>query len=199
MDEEKIMFMVEALNYCDKAIPFVLKNVSATYQWLMDNILQTIIERDVQAYVEDMVVIFKALESHHSDLEEFYTIGKYQFKLNPGNVVFKDKAREFLDFLLTEQGIKVNLEKWLTIINIRTPANVKEVQWLTRNKWPLCLMGQRFPILPRSSKKWLLCVDQAMRDGYFETEGILIQSSSSQQTSTEQASSVVSHSNRPHN
>jgi len=52
MDEEKTAFMTERSCYCYKVMPFGLKNAGATYQRLMDKVLG----RNVQAYVDDMVV-----------------------------------------------------------------------------------------------------------------------------------------------
>lgn len=61
-DEDKTTFMAETTNYCYKVMSFGLKNVRATYQHLMDRILQPMIERNVQTYVDDMVVIFAGEE-----------------------------------------------------------------------------------------------------------------------------------------
>jgi len=55
-DEEKTVFMTEHANYCYKVMPFGLKNVGATYQRLMDRILVPMLGRNVQVYVDDMVV-----------------------------------------------------------------------------------------------------------------------------------------------
>jgi len=45
--------------------------------------------------------------------------------------VFKVEAGKFMGFLLTECGIKVNLEKCVAIIAMRSPISVKRVQQLT--------------------------------------------------------------------
>ena len=55
-DECKTTFMTELSCYCYKAMPFGLKNAGATYQILMDRVLAPMIGRNVQAYVDDMVV-----------------------------------------------------------------------------------------------------------------------------------------------
>lgn len=63
---------------------FDLKNGRATYQRFMDRILLLMLGRNVQAYVDDMVVILEKEKVHVSDLEElFATIGKHDLKLNP--------------------------------------------------------------------------------------------------------------------
>jgi len=55
-DERKTAFMIETCSYCYKVMLFGLKNVGATYQRLMDRILAPVLGRNVQAYVDDMVV-----------------------------------------------------------------------------------------------------------------------------------------------
>jgi len=90
------------------------------------------LERNVQAYVDDMVVTFQQKEQHIADLEElFTTTAKYRLKLNPEKCVFGVEAGKFLGFLLTERGIEANLEKCAAIIAMRSPISVKEVQQLT--------------------------------------------------------------------
>ena len=130
-DERKTTFMTEVSSYCYKLMPFGLKNVGATYQRLMDRIPAPMIGRNVQAYVDDMVVTSKEKDQHVVDLEElFTTIAKYDLKLNPEKCVFRVEAGKFLGFLLTERGIEANPEKCATIIAMRSPTSVKEVQQL---------------------------------------------------------------------
>jgi len=57
--EDKIVSIIEMTNYYYKVMSFGLKNVEATYQRLMDKILDPFRGRIEQAYVEDMVVTFK--------------------------------------------------------------------------------------------------------------------------------------------
>ena len=56
MDEEKTAFMTERSCYCYKVMPFGLKNAGATYKRLMDKVLAPMLGRNVQAYVDDMVM-----------------------------------------------------------------------------------------------------------------------------------------------
>jgi len=131
-DECKTTFMTELSSYCYKVMPFGLKNTGATYQRLMDRVLAPMIGRNVQAYVDDMVVTSQVKDQHIVDLEELFTIiAKYKLKLNPEKCVFGVEAGKFLGFLLTERGIEANPEKCAVIIAMRIPISVKEVQQLT--------------------------------------------------------------------
>jgi len=127
-DVDKTAFIGEASNYCYKVMPFGLKNAGATYQRLMDKILSPLIGRNVQVYVDDMVVTSTQPTDHSADLSElFTTINKYGLKLNPDKCVFGVRAGKFLGFLLTKRGIEANPDKCAAIINMRSPRNIKEV------------------------------------------------------------------------
>jgi len=131
-DENKTAFMIDLASYCYKVMPFGLKNVDATYPRLMDKILAPLLRRNVQAYVDDMVVTSKEKEQHVTDLEDlFATIAKYNLNLNPEKCVFGVEAGKFLGFMLTERGIEANPNKCAAIIEMRSLATIKEVQQLT--------------------------------------------------------------------
>ena len=132
MDEEKTPLMTKRSCYCYKEMPFGLKNTGAMYQRLMDKVLAPMLGRNVQAYVDDMVVTSLEKSKHVADLEElFVTIARYKLKLNPEKCVFGVEAGKFLGFLLSERGIEANPEKCAAILAMRSPATVKEVQQLT--------------------------------------------------------------------
>ena len=131
-DECKTTFMTETCSYCYKVMPFGLKNAGAIYQRLMDKVLSPMLGRNVQACVDDMVVTSHERGQHTVDLEElFATISKYRLKLNPEKCVFGVEGGKFLGFMLTKRGIEANPDKCATIIAMRSPTSVKEVQQLT--------------------------------------------------------------------
>jgi len=131
-DDCKTTFIAKVAGYYYKVMAFGLKNASATYQRLMDRILTPMLGHNVQEYVNDMVVTSEKENQHVADIEElFATIARYNLKLILEKCVFGVEAGKFLDFLLTERGIEANPDKCATIINMRDPTNVKEVQQLT--------------------------------------------------------------------
>ena len=131
-DECKTTFMTELSCYCYTVMPFRLKNAGVTYQRLMDKVLTPMTGRNVQAYVDDMVLTSQVKDQHVTNLEDlFTTITKYRLKLNPEKCVFRVEADKFLGFLLTERGIEANPEKCAAILAMRSPISVKEVQQLT--------------------------------------------------------------------
>ena len=68
-DECKTTFMTEMSCYYYKVMPFGLKNAGATYQRLMDKVLAPMLGRNVQAYVDDIVITSQQKEKHVANLE----------------------------------------------------------------------------------------------------------------------------------
>ena len=56
VDQEKTLFVTSQGLFCYKMMPFGLKNAGATYQKLMNKMFANQIERNVQVYVDDMLV-----------------------------------------------------------------------------------------------------------------------------------------------
>ena len=55
-DQEKTSFVTSQGLFCYKVMPFSLKSASATYQRLMNKMFASQIGRNVQVYVDDMLV-----------------------------------------------------------------------------------------------------------------------------------------------
>ena len=112
-------------------MPFGLKNTGATYQRLVNKMFDKQIGRNMEVYVDDMLVKSKEELAHLDDLREtFATLKQYQMKLNPGKCVF-GVAGKFLGFMVSQRGIEENPEKVQAIINMASPRTIKEVQKLT--------------------------------------------------------------------
>jgi hypothetical protein len=98
----------------------------------MDRVFANQIGRNLEVYIDDMVVKTGKEGNHHSDLEEILSsVRKYNMRLNPTKCSFGVQAGKFLGFMLTNRGIEANPEKCQAIIDMRSPETVKEVQQLT--------------------------------------------------------------------
>ena len=113
-------------------MPFGLKNTGAIYQRLVNRMFSHQIGRNVEVYIDDMLVKSKDKANHLNDLKEtFSTLSKYNMKLNPAKCVFAVASGKFLGFMVSQQGIEANLDKVKAIIEGKSPKTVKEVQSLT--------------------------------------------------------------------
>ena len=112
VNQEKTSFVTSQGLFCYKLMPFGLKNAEATYQRLMNKMFAHQIGRNVQVYVDDMLMKSLREYDHLSDLQEtFDTLRAYNMKLNLNKCVFGVTAGKFLGFMVSQRGIEVNPEK----------------------------------------------------------------------------------------
>ena len=101
-DQEKTTFITSQGLYCYKVMLFGLKNAGATYQGLVNKMFSKQIGRNMEVYVDDMLVKSKEELTHLDDLKEtFAMLKQYQMKLNPGKCVFGVASGKFLGFMVS--------------------------------------------------------------------------------------------------
>jgi hypothetical protein len=127
-DEEKTAFITSYGVFCYQVMPFGLKNAGATYQWMMQNCLGSQIGRNIQVYIDDVVITTRKKESLISDLAEtFDNLSRYKLKLNPTKWSFGVSAGQLLGFLVSARGIEANPEKIQVILIIGKPTKLHDV------------------------------------------------------------------------
>ncbi|XP_073152363.1 uncharacterized protein [Henckelia pumila] len=130
-DQDKVSFTTSHGTFCYRVMPFGLKNAGATYQRLMDRVFASQIGRNVEVYVDDILVKSQDDVGLLADLEEtFSTLRAYRVKLNPEKCVFGVRGGKFLGYMVTERGIEANPEKVQAIRSMSAPRNLQEVQRL---------------------------------------------------------------------
>jgi hypothetical protein len=97
---------------------FWLKNAGATYQRMMQNCLGSQIGRNIQVYIDDVVITTRKEESLISDLaENFNNLNRYKLKLSLTKCSFGVSAGQLLGFLVSARGIEANPGKIQANIN----------------------------------------------------------------------------------
>jgi len=71
-NEEKTTLITKDTNFCYRVMPFGLKNASAIYQRLMDQVFKQQIRRNVEVYVDDMVIKSQSIAQHVANLEKVF-------------------------------------------------------------------------------------------------------------------------------
>ena len=101
-DQEKTFFFTSQGLFCYKVMPFGLKNAGAMYQRLINKMFAHQIKRNVQVYVDDMLVKSVREDDHLNDLlETFDTLRTYNMKLDPSKCAFGITAGKFLGFMVS--------------------------------------------------------------------------------------------------
>ena len=112
---------------------FELKNVGATYQRLVNQMFSRQIGRNMEVYVDDMLVKSKEAKTHLEDPQKtFDTLRRYRMKLNLAKFVFRFLSGKFLGFMVSQRGIEADPEKVRAMLDLTSPKIVNEVQRLTR-------------------------------------------------------------------
>ncbi|KAL0345464.1 UNVERIFIED_CONTAM: Transposon Tf2-12 polyprotein [Sesamum radiatum] len=133
-DEECTAFRTPKGIYCYKVMPFGLKNAGATYQSAMQNIFDDMLHKNVECYVDDLVVKTKKREEHLADLQiVFDRLRKHNLKMNPLKCAFGVFSEKFLGFIVRHHGIEVDPAKVDAIQKMPPPRNLKELRSLQGN------------------------------------------------------------------
>ena len=108
-DQEKTAFITPTGNYHYKVMPFGLKNVGSTYQRMINRMLEPQLGKNIEVYIDDMVVKSKLESEHVNDLENIFEIlRKQKLCLNAAKCFFGVSSRKFLGYMVTHRGIEVN-------------------------------------------------------------------------------------------
>lgn len=130
-DEEKTSFISEMGTYCYTRMSFGLKNAGATFQRLVDKVFKTQINRNVEVYVNDILIKSKERKSHAKDIKDtFDNLRNSGIKIKPSKCIFGVNKGKFSVYIITSEGIKSNPDKVEAIKNLEIPKNLKEVQSL---------------------------------------------------------------------
>ena len=114
--------------YQYRVIPFGLKNASATYMRAMTSIFHDMIHKEIEVYVDN--VIIKSCESsdHLTHLKKFFDrLHRYNLKLNPAKCSFGVLAGKLLGFIVSKRGIELDPSKIKAIEELFLSKTKKEV------------------------------------------------------------------------
>ena len=109
-------------------MPFGLKNARATYQRAATALFHDMMHKEVEVYVDDMMVKLKTREGHFEALDKFLArLEKYNLRLNPKKCAFGVTSGKLLGHIVSEWGIKVDPDKIKTIQEMPVPKTEKDV------------------------------------------------------------------------
>ena len=109
-------------------MPFGLKNAGSTYQWMMTKMFEPQLGKNVEVYIDDMVVKSKLVSEHVGDLTSIFGILREQeLRLNVSKYSFGVGSGKFLGYMVTHRGIEMNPDQIKAINNLQPPQNPKKV------------------------------------------------------------------------
>ena len=128
-DMEKTSFITEWGTYYYRVMPFGLKNARATYQRAATTLFHDMMHRDVEVYVDDMIVKSRDRANHLAALQRFFErIRQFRLKLNPKKCTFRVTYGKLFGHIVSERGIEVDLKKIKAILDMPAPRNEKDIR-----------------------------------------------------------------------
>ena len=85
--------------------------------------------KEVEVYIEDMMVKSETREGHFEALDKFLArLEKYNLRLNPKKCVFRVTSGKLLGHIVSKRGIEVDLDKIKAIQEMPVPKTEKDMQ-----------------------------------------------------------------------
>ena len=114
--------------YCYTTMSFGLKNAGATYQRAIQRCLKDQIGKNIEAYVNDVVVKSKTADTFIANLTKvFRALKVYRWKLNPTKCIFGVPSGILLGNIVSRCSIEANPEKIVAVTNMKPPTCVKDI------------------------------------------------------------------------
>ena len=106
-------------------MPFELKNTGATYQRTATILFHDMMHRNVEVYIDDMIMKSRDKANHLTTLRRFFErIWKFRLR-HPKMCTFGVTSRKLLGHIVSERGIEVDPDKIRAIVDM--PAS--RIEW----------------------------------------------------------------------
>ena len=128
-DAKKTTFRTPIGNFYYTVMPFGLKNAGATYQRTMTAIFHDTMHKEMEDYVNNIVVKSKTRTRHLQVLEQvFKRCREYKLRMNPMKCAFGVSIGKFLGFLVHHRGISIDPAKVTAIATMKSPTTIRELK-----------------------------------------------------------------------
>ena len=128
-DADKTAFITRRGMFRFRTMPFGLCNAVATFQRLMDLVLQGLNLDICLVYLDDIVLFSVTPEQHLERLEVILQrLKEANLKLKPSKCILMQREVVFLGHVISEQGISTDPEKVKLIEQWPVPTNLKQVR-----------------------------------------------------------------------
>ena len=104
-DQEKTSFVTPTRNYHYKVMPFGLKNAGGTYKKMITRMFEPQLGKNIEIYIDNMLVKSKVESDHVNDLENIFDIlRRYKLRLNASKCSFGVGSGKLLGYIVTQIG-----------------------------------------------------------------------------------------------
>ena len=126
-DQLATSFITPIRAYYCITMPFGLKNAGATYQCCMKRCLHEQIDRNAEAYVDDIIIKSSKAGNLIQDLSKtFNNLQMFKIKLNLEKCTFGVPSGKLLGYIISARRIETNPMKVKAILDMGPPRALRD-------------------------------------------------------------------------
>ncbi|KAK3515873.1 hypothetical protein QTP70_034744 [Hemibagrus guttatus] len=128
-DEWKTAFHTIHGHYEYLIMPFGLTNAPAVFQSLINEVFQDMLNRNIIAYIDDILIYSTSFDEHVRHVQVVLTfLQHHQLYVKLEKCKFHRTTIKFLGYVISQQGVEMDLSKVHTVMEWPEPTTVKELQ-----------------------------------------------------------------------
>ncbi|KAK3575262.1 hypothetical protein QTP86_023383 [Hemibagrus guttatus] len=129
-DEWKTAFHTTHGHYEYCVMPFGLTNAPAVFQALINGVFQDFLGKGVIAYINDILVYSASMEDHVCQVWEVLArLQRHHLYVKLEKCEFHRTTVTFLGYVISRQGVEMDVGKVRAVTEWPAPATVRELQW----------------------------------------------------------------------
>jgi hypothetical protein len=110
-------------------MPFGLSNAPATFQCIMNSILEPFLRKFVIGFMDDILVYNSSMQDHVQHLREVFSLLRlHKFYVKQSNCVFAQHKLECLGHIISGEGVANDPKKAQAMVDWAPPTNVSELR-----------------------------------------------------------------------
>lgn len=133
---ESALFRTHEGHYEFFVIPFGRINASSTFQRVMNEVFRPYLRKFFLVFFDDILIYNKSMKEHVQHLTRVLEVLQIeQLFLKWSKCVFGNKEGEYLGHLISNEGVRADLQKLIAMQNWPTPKNLMALRGFLGLTW----------------------------------------------------------------